>query len=160
MYNALGSAYVRGWTWYQGIPQMTSYFPSSYEMNKKILAQKTLKGVDCSWLLYQATDGYTPRNTWWLLWYWRAVEVEGKSVDEIVKQLKPLDLIVRAGHVVIVYDQNRVIESRWFDNFQWGVMLTNTKERLKEIMETRSPVNNWTASKLASSAKFVVRRWY
>jgi len=160
MYNALGSAYVRGWTWYQGIPQMTSYFPSSYEMNKKILAQKTLKGVDCSWLLYQATDGYTPRNTWWLLWYWRAVEVEGKSVDEIVKQLKPLDLIVRAGHVVIVYDQNRVIESRWFNNFQWGVMLTNTKERLKEIMETRSPVNNWTASKLASSAKFVVRRWY
>jgi hypothetical protein len=39
-------------------------------------------------------------------------------------------------------------------------MLTNTKERLKEIMETRSPVNNWTASKLPSSAKFVVRRWY
>ena len=160
MHDALGSAYVRWWTWYQGIPQMVSYFPSSFPLNNKELAQKTLKWVDCSWLLYQATDWYTPRNTSWLLGYWKAVEIEGKSVDEIVKELKPLDLIVWAGHVVIVYDNKNVIESRWKDNFAWWVILTNIKVRLKEIMETRSPVNNRTASKLASWNKFVIRRWY
>jgi hypothetical protein len=39
-------------------------------------------------------------------------------------------------------------------------MMTNTQERLREIMETRQPVDNWYDSKKSSKEKFVVRRWY
>ena len=160
MHNALWSAYIWWWSRYQWVPEMTIYFPSDTELSKGQKTQKTLKGVDCSWLLYQSTNWYTPRNSHWLLNYWKAVEVEWNSVEQIAKKLRPLDLIVWAGHVIIVYDANKVIESRWYPNFKGGVMLTNTKDRLREIMETRQPVNSWSESKKPSWEKFVVRRWY
>ena len=160
MHNAIWSTYIWWGTWYQWVPELNIYFPSDVQLSAGQQKQKILKGVDCSWLLYQATNGYTPRNSHWLLTYWNAVEIEWKTVDQIAKQLRPLDLIVWAGHVIIVYDANNVIESRRYPSFKWGVMMTNTKERLKEIMETRQPVNNWSESKKPNSEKFVVRRWY
>lgn len=160
MHNAIWSTYIWWGTYYKWVPELNNYFPSDVQLSDGQLKQKTLRGVDCSWLLYQATDGYTPRNSHGLLTYWSAVEIEWKTIDEIAKQLRPLDLIVWAGHVIIVYDANNVIESRWYPSFKGGVMMTNTKERLKEIMETRQPVNNWSESKKPNSEKFVVRRWY
>lgn len=113
-----GSSYVRGGSRYQGIPEVDQFFPSSFPLSPAHQKQKNLKGVDCSGLLYQATDSFTPRNTRQLLTYGNAVEIEGKRIDEIISLLKPLDLIVWAGHVVIVYDQEHSIESRWRANFQ------------------------------------------
>ena len=160
MHNALGSAYIRWWTRYQWVPELNYYFPSEVQLSAGQLKQKTLKWVDCSWLLYQATNGYTPRNSHWLLTYWNAVEIEWNTIDQIIKKLRPLDLIVWAGHVIIVYDANNVIESRWYPWFKGGVMMTKTKTRLQEIFETRKPVNNWSESKLPNAGKFVVRRRY
>ena len=160
LYSALGSAYVRWGSWYQGIPEMSLYFPSSYTLNKWEQSQKTLKGVDCSWLLYQATDGYTPRTSYWLVGYWEAIDISWNTVNQIIQKLKPLDLIVRGWHVIIVYDNTYVIESRRKNNFKWGVMLTKIKDRLNEIFETRKPVNNRYGSSLPAAEKFVVRRRY
>ena len=160
MHNALWSSYIWGWTRYKGVPELNNYFPSDVQLSDGQLKQKTLRGVDCSWLLYQSTNGYTPRNSHWLLTYWNAVEIEWNTVDQIIKKLRPLDLIVWAGHVIIVYDANNVIESRWYPWFKWGVMMTKTKTRLQEIMETRQPVNNWSESKKPNAEKFVVRRRY
>lgn len=160
MHNAIGSTYVWWWTYYQWVPELASYFPSSSQLDANHLKMKTLKWVDCSWLLYQATKGYTPRNSHGLLSYWKPVEIEWLNVNQIAQKLRPLDLIVWWGHVIIVYDATHVIESRWYPSFKGGVMMTNTQERLREIMETRQPVDNWYDSKKSSKEKFVVRRWY
>ena len=160
MHNAIGSSYIWWGTHYQWVPELNNYFPSDVKLSANQLKQKTLKWVDCSWLLYQATNGYTPRNSHWLLTYWNAVEIEWNTIDQIIKKLRPLDLIVWAGHVIIVYDANNVIESRWYPWFKGGVMMTKTKTRLQEIFETRKPVNNWSESKLPNAGKFVVRRRY
>lgn len=155
-----GSAYVWGGSWYQGLPWIHQRFPSEGELTSSHQLQKTLQGVDCSGLLYQATDGYTPRNTRQLLTFGTAVNIEGKTAEQIAAQLKPMDLIVRAGHVVIVLDEQYTIESRWRANFAGGVEVVKTIERLQEIMTTRDPVDNYAISKLPESKKFVVRRWF
>ena len=84
----LGSAYIWGGNWHAGVPEMEPFFD--------------LKGVDCSGLLYEATNGFTPRNTSELVNFGH--EVTGK--------LEPLDLIVWKGHVLIVFDENTTIESK------------------------------------------------
>ena len=79
-----------------------------------VLQQKwQLKGVDCSGLLYWATNGATPRNTSALVNYGTGVMIMGLSIDQILTELKPLDLIVWSGHVLIVLPGERVIESTW-----------------------------------------------
>jgi cell wall-associated NlpC family hydrolase len=121
----------------------------------------TLSGLDCSGLLYQATGGWTPRNTSQLVSYGRAVQIAGKRIDEIARLLQPLDLIVWNGHVLIVLDKNRLIESRLECGNQsnGGVKTTALRQRLVEIMRTRRPVDRWP---IAGSQRdvFVVRRWF
>lgn len=63
----VGSAYVRGGSWHEGITQIDQFFPSSFSLSPQHKKQKNLKGVDCSGLLYEATDTFTPRNTRQLL---------------------------------------------------------------------------------------------
>lgn len=46
------------------------------------------------------------------------MQIEGKTLEQIIKTLKPLDLIAWAGHVVIVLDQEHTIESRWRADFK------------------------------------------
>ncbi len=109
-----------------------------------------LKGVDCSGLLYEATDGFTPRNTSDLVHYGSPVSIENKSVGEIQRIVKPLDLIVWKGHVVIVVDSEKTIESRHLH----GVVIAPLKERLEEVLQTRTPKNSWS-----DGNHFVIRRW-
>lgn len=87
------------------------------------------------------------------------MEIEGKTVTQLAKELKPLDLIVWDGHVVIVLDEKTTIESRGRGKKPGGIELVSLDKRLKEIFESRSPVNNYSSSSLAKSKKFVVRRW-
>lgn len=74
--------------------------------------------------------------------------------------LKPLDIIVRDGHVVVVLDEKRTIESRGRGKNPGGVEIVEIKKRLEEIFKTRKPVNNYSTSSLPKAKKFVVRRWF
>lgn len=158
--NALGSTYIRWWSRYQWIPEMEVLFPSSTKLSLNHKTYKSFKWVDCSWLLYQATNYYTPRNTTGLLSFWEFLPISGKSINQIIKLIKPLDLIIWQWHVIIVYDDQHVIESKREDEFSGWVVITPTKGRLQKIFQTRSPVNSWNDSKLASWKKFVIKRWY
>ncbi len=118
---------------------------------------RILAGVDCSGLLYEATDGYTPRNTSSLTTYGKGVAIAGKGATAIAAMLRPLDLIVWPGHVLIAIDGDRVIESRLVcGNPTQGVRIRNAAAALAEIMRTRQPVDAINRGK----GEFVVRRWY
>jgi len=119
-----------------------------------------LAGVDCSGLLYQATGGCTPRNSSQLVSYGAGVAVEGQNLQKIMESLKPLDLIVWDGHLIIVLDRESVIESRLdcAHPGHGGVTVNPLKKRLAEIMRSRRPVNVWPG-KGKQKGIFVVRRW-
>jgi cell wall-associated NlpC family hydrolase len=121
--------------------------------------QRQFAGLDCSGLLYEATDGYTPRNTEQLVQFGSSVAIEGLGVEKLAKQLRPLDLIVWKGHVIIVMDHKTTIESVMnCGEKKNGVMLTPLKVRLEQLMQQRKPVNCWPAD-TKKAALFVVRRW-
>ncbi|MCH9621138.1 MAG: hypothetical protein S4CHLAM20_05540 [Chlamydiia bacterium] len=79
---------------------------------------KKLYGIDCSGLLYFVTHGHTPRNTSELINY-------GMRVNK----LKPMDLIVLQGHVLIYLGNGDVIESLEVD----GVVISKWEIRKKKI---------------------------
>lgn len=117
-------------------------------------------GLDCSGLLYEATEGLTPRNTAELVTYGQAVPIAGLSRDQIIARLKPLDLIVWKGHVVIVADREQTIESvLWCKRpGNGGVVTAPLRNRLGEIMTRRKGVNSWPEGG-GKPQLFVVRRW-
>lgn len=121
---------------------------------------RTYAGLDCSGLLYEATGGLTPRNTADLVAYGQAVPISGLSLDQLVKRLKPLDLIVWKGHVVIVADRGQAIESVLLcgQPGNGGVRLTPLRQRLQEIMASRQGVDRWPEQE-GRHQLFVVRRW-
>jgi len=124
-----------------------------------------LKGLDCFCLLYYTTNGYTPRNTSSLVSYGNAVRIAGLKVDEIIQKVKPLDIIVWRGHVIIILDKEHVIESRLDydknkEEFQGGVRIRQLKEVLREIMKRRVPVESYQDKVEEGKEKFVIRRWY
>jgi hypothetical protein len=157
---SIGSPYVWGGNLQGGVAELIEEFYGG-EVSAAARRQLTLAGLDCSGLLYQATGGWTPRNTSRLVAYGRGVQIAEKSLDEIARLLEPLDLIAWNGHVIIVLDRETVIESRLVCGKpgNGGVMATALRQRLAEIMRTRRPVDNWpTAGKQRDI--FVVRRWY
>jgi len=91
--KSLGLPYIWGGNWGQGIPELQTLYKAS----------TTFQGVDCSGLLYEATDGFTPRNTSELLQF-------GEEVTSR-ENIRPLDLIIWPGHVVIAFDSATTIES-------------------------------------------------
>lgn len=157
--DALGSPYVWGGNVGHGVPELMRYFyrnVSSIEVRRL-----TLAGLDCSGLLYQATSGWTPRNTAQLVRHGHPVAIKGRNSEEIALLLEPLDLIVWNGHVLIVLDGETVIESRLECGVpgNGGVVTTPLLQRLNEIMRTRRPVDDWTTAGKKGNV-FVVRRWY
>jgi hypothetical protein len=156
----IDSPYVWGGNLQGGVPELMKIFCSN-GVPAAAWSQLTLAGLDCSGLLYQATGGWTPRNTSQLVSYGRSVQVAGKSAEAIAGLLEPLDLIVWNGHVIIVLDRATVIESRLEcgKRGNGGVMTTALLKRLDDIMRTRRPVDAWpTAGKQRDV--FVVRRWF
>ena len=147
---ALGKPYVWGGNVKDGVPLLREYYPQG----------DPLAGVDCSGLLYEATDGFTPRNTSTLTSYGDPVAVAGLSAEAIARKLEPLDLLVWKGHVMMVLDEDSVIESRMgCGGKQSGVMMTPKLELLKGIMKTRSPADRFPEGS-AGDRSFVVRRWF
>jgi hypothetical protein len=147
-----GYPYMWGGNRADGIKDMLKLYKPKGKISAETENLWTLKGVDCSGLLYQATDGCTPRNTSSLTTFGNPVDIEGKNIDEIIQLLKPLDLIVLKGHVVIVFDNNYTIES----SPEIGVHKTEIKTRLEKLFTQLQPANEFRQS----SKVFVVRRWY
>lgn len=140
--------YLWGGNCPEGVARMLELYPVDLSsLETKIQNIWQLKGVDCSGLLYYATNGYTPRNTSDLVNYGKAVLMK----KEIAKIVQPLDLIVWKGHVIIVIDKETCIES----TIKKGVHLRNLSERIEEVLKTRKPVNQ-----NPSDDSFVIRRWY
>jgi L,D-peptidoglycan transpeptidase YkuD (ErfK/YbiS/YcfS/YnhG family) len=161
--QAEGSRYVWGGNCVAGISRLLSLYPPAPVILRdwELVDRWMLRGVDCSGLLYHATNGYTPRNTLSLVHYGQPVGVDGLSTEDIARKLKPLDLIVWNGHAIIVLDSMRVIESRpGCPGFKGGVVVTPLKERLTEIMQERVPTDDPALAAEPNGRTFVVRRWY
>lgn len=151
----IGVRYIWGGNWPQGVPQMLHWYQpkAKYEtLSPLLLDTWQLKGVDCSGLLYFASDGNTPRNTAELVKWGKGLEIENSGADAIVKKLKPLDLIVWKGHVLICLNSDTLIESR----AGVGVITHPAQERLSEILHTRRAVNRYSSKEPC----FVVRRFH
>lgn len=163
MVAAAGSAYVWGGNVRDGLPELLSLYPPATPIkpDSRTAQRWTLKGLDCSGLLYQATDGFTPRNTSTLIRYGEPVPIAGLDAEAIAQRIRPLDLIVWNGHVIIAIDRQRVIESRLdCEGNGGGVVISGLKERLREILKTRSPLDSWQEGTVNGRKGFVVRRWY
>jgi len=116
---ALGLPYVWGGNWSLGIPEILSIYKPPVAQEQR--QSRMLCGLDCSGLLYEATDGYTPRNTSELIHF-------GKEVQSP----EPLDLLIYPGHVIIMLDQNSTIESL----YGHGVILDNFEKRIEKLKKT------------------------
>lgn len=160
MRSSAGSPYVWGGNVRQGLPGLLRlYFRGSFSPAEE--GRLTLAGLDCSGLLYAATNGRTPRNTSHLVHFGQGLAVAGMGEQELAQLLEPLDLIVWNGHVIIVLDRETVIESRLECGRpgQGGVVITPLRQRLREIMAGRHPLDAWPVGSRRRDG-FVVRRWY
>ena len=152
--RAVGSKYIWGGNCIEGINKLLEYYPPKGNIDDNTKLEWSLKGCDCSGLMYEAANGYTERNTSKLVNEGEPVFVEGLTAEDIASKLEPLDMIVWIGHVIYVYDEVTAIQSALSKG---GVVKTDLIETLKHLIETRTPVNNYDAG---TGERFVVRRWY
>lgn len=148
--------YVRWGNAPQGVAKLLEFYAPKWEIDANLKSKWILSWVDCSGLLYYATDGYTPRNTSTLATYWSGVEIQWLNIDEILAKLQPLDIIVWRWHMIIVLDKETSLDA----SLENWVTTSNSKDTLKEVMETRTPINNYDDPAFTDKLKFVVRRWY
>jgi cell wall-associated NlpC family hydrolase len=157
--RSVGAPYVWGGNLREGLPDLLGmYYRGVVAQGER--RRLSLAGLDCSGLLYTATNGYTPRNTSELVRWGEGVRVAGLPAGRIAGLLQPLDLIVWNGHVIIVLDGQNVIESRLECNRpgHGGVVITPIRQRLAEIMRGRRPADEWRSNGRQRDI-FVVRRW-
>jgi hypothetical protein len=147
--TCLNLPYIWGANYFKGCVDLLKYYPTILK-DKKDINRWIFKGLDCSGLLFDVTNGYLKRNTSDLLSYKEGLEIENLNPYEIQKKIKPLDLIVFKGHVVIILDSITTIESRE----KKGVYKENLIKRLNEIMNTKTPKNFYR-----NEEDFVIRRW-
>jgi cell wall-associated NlpC family hydrolase len=161
--SAVGTRYLWGSNLRQGIPALLSLYPpaSGQQIDNSTRESWTLRGLDCSGLLYEATDGWTPRNTSALVSYGSPVEIAGLDANGIVQKVQPLDLIVWKGHVMIILDRERLIESRLdCTGTAGGVRIRNLQEALRQLLANRMPLNEYERSSTTNTKGFVIRRWH
>lgn len=121
MVSKVGVPYVWGGNYSPGIPEWAVWYPPKKVLTSYEEHHWLFKGVDCSGLLYEATDGVTPRNTSWLMKF---------GVEVVLEDVKPLDLILYPGHVIIALNKSEVIES---SHEKGGVLISPLKKRIEEI---------------------------
>lgn len=155
MNQLIGTSYVWGGNWSPGIPELNTYFPPKGSLDEKMKTYWTLKGVDCSGLLYEASLGATPRNTHQLIHYGNSLKLKDLSAQKIVSRLEPLDMIIYPGHVLFALDSFFTIESK----FPYGVILRSLPERLEELFQERTLVNEWFPG-LDPDKHFMIRRFF
>lgn len=162
--SAVGTRYLWGSNLRHGIPALPSLYPpaSGRQLDSNTRKSWTLQGLDCSGLLYEATDGWTPRNTSALVRYGSPVAIAGLDAEMIVQRVQPLDLIVWKGHVMIILDRERLIESRLdCTGKEGGVRIRNLREALKKLLTGRVPLDEYGENTSEGKMKgFVIRRWH
>jgi hypothetical protein len=152
--RAIGYKYCWGGNYVSGINKMLEFYKPAGTISEEVKYKWTLRGCDCSGLMYEATNGYTERNTSKLVYSGEPVEIEGLTAEEICSKLKPLDMIVWNGHVIYVYDEHTAIQSSLSKG---GVVKTDLLETIKNVIKNRIPVNDYDSIK---KDRFVVRRWF
>jgi hypothetical protein len=152
--KAIGAVYIWGGNYINGIGKMLEYYPPKGNISAHTKKLWTFEGCDCSGLIYEATNGYTERNTLRLIYSGEAVDIEGLDAKQLKTKLRPLDMLVWKGHVIYVYDDTDAIQSALSKG---GVVKTPLLETLESLMEKRIPVNDYNSS---DRERFVVRRWY
>lgn len=150
-----GSTYIWGSNCKNGILELLNYYPPTIKLDNKTKNHWILKGVDCSGLLYEVMQGQTPRNTSELMFFGNQVGIENKNTVSILNIIKPLDLLVFLGHVIIIINKNMCIESKEHD----GVIISSFEKRLKEISNLKRPKNINITNKVDNNC-FVIRRWF
>lgn len=146
-----GCPYIWGGNWIASeeellfIEKRCSEYSENFIKNIKHL----LSGVDCSGLLYAATLATVPRNTGDLVNFGRFIPIDGADNTRICDQVRPLDLLVWKGHVLIFLDQKTLIESRK----DFGCIVVDARTRLDEIRQTRIP------SSVLGDNRFYIKRW-
>jgi hypothetical protein len=150
-----GLPYVWGGNWHRGIEAMEKLYSPPPFLSKEEKIQWNMQGVDCSGLLYEATEGFTPRNTSELIHFGMPLFFANKNHQAIAPLLKPLDLLVWRGHVVIVLNERETIES---SHAHGGVIRSPLLFRLEEILRERSLVMHHEAATDAHT--FSIRRWH
>ena len=145
--------YVWGGNRHQGIKELLAWYPPPDTIDESVKKRWQLQGVDCSGLLYEISEGTTPRNTRELIFFERPILIEGKTEREIACLLLPADLIVWRGHVLIVGGDGMLYESRHPE----GVCKTPLLQRLQEIHDSKIPSNDPT---FEGDNRYFVRRWY
>lgn len=144
MIEKVGQPYLWGGNWSQGIFQILKHYPPQKKLTNPEIDQWTLKGLDCSGLLYEATQGLTPRNSNELNQFGTFITNAREKFPNIQKKIRPLDMILLQGHVIFIIDQNICIESR--EN--QGVVISPLEKRLEEIEKTSN----------CKDIKFTIRR--
>ena len=165
---AKGIAYTWGGNYRQGIPELLSLYPlpADASISPEVKSRWMLQGLDCSGLLYEATNGYTPRNTSSLVHFGVPVRIAGLQAGQIMKKVESLDIIVWPGHMLIILDRERAIESRLDCSKEkgkgppGGVRIRPLREALNEILERRIPADQYGDQEETEKRKFVIRRWY
>ena len=161
--SAVGTPYQWGSNLRQGIPGMITLYPpaADQQLASNTRDSWTLRGLDCSGLLYEATAGWTPRNTSELVSYGAPQPIVGLDAEGIVQIVQPLDLIVWKGHVMIILDRERLIESR-LDclGTAGGVKIRDLREALRQLLAVRMPLNEYDRNPSPAPKGFVIRRWH
>jgi hypothetical protein len=142
-----------------GIPEMMEFYPPQVgfgELDETTLRNWTFQGVDCSGLIYFATQGYTPRNTSSWVTYGQPVPLEGMKISQILEHLKPLDALVWPGHIIFVKDSGHIIESLGGH----GVIVQDIRSRLTDIIEIKGYTLKNVWNKNQAEKHFVIRRWH
>ena len=156
-----GAVYIWGGNYKKGIPDMLNFYPPLVPISPELKQKWTLKGLDCSGLLYEATLGCTPRNTSALVNFGSPVKIAGLDIGQIIEKIKPLDLIAWDGHVIIVLDKQTVIQSRpEYDGnpLYNGVRIQNLNQVLREVLRERTASDNYQPEN--AEKIFVIRRWH
>lgn len=158
MESFVGLPYIWGGNYSQGIEKMMNLYPPKKDLSVLESANWIFKGVDCSGMLYEATRGFTPRNSSWLACYGEGLSVKGLKNEEIKKLLKPLDMILWEGHVLFILDDHYTIESRAHIGC---VFITKIAQRLEQIRieEKKYPMNNSQDNNYKENG-FIIRRWH
>lgn len=163
--SMVNSTYLWGGNYYQGIPEMASYYPSSKPLFGDERKGWLFRGVDCSGLLFEVAKGQTPRNASSLIRFGEPVEIEGHTAEEIAAATKPFDLLGWRTHVMIVLDKDNIIQSRVDYDYdtpgnQSGVRVLPMVPLIKKLMESYVPVDSYDTDVPEDMNKFVIRRWY
>lgn len=137
-----GLPYVWGGNYSEGIPQMLSFYPPTKPLDKKKETIWSFSGVDCSGLLYESSNGFTPRNTSELVSYGIEISSHKESNREIAEKIKPLDILVWKGHVIIAISSQETIESKEGK----GVIFSSLEDSLEVARK--------------KGGEFFIRRWH